>query len=316
MFLEGHDVGHHLAGMRAPRQAVDDRHRGMARQFHRTVVHRGADHDGVDIARQHARGIGRSSRRGRAASPAPVSMMTRRRAGACRRRTTPACASTACRRSSPASCRRADLARRRACARAFMARLRRRSCARRSLGGMSIEIEEVAARRSPLITRRSSASAAAAALVEPRRRRGRCARSLRRSRSSLTMSGGSSRTTLSPAATVSIFSARSASTSSAGRHHGVQADQQALAAHLGDHRRMAVLDLGEPLLEQQRDLAARDRGSRARASRRARRCRPPSPADCRRRSSRACRRSCPWPPRRSRGTRRPESRRRAPWPAP
>ena len=35
----------------------------------------------------------------------------------------------------------------------------------------------------------------------------------------------------------------------------LQADQQALAAHLRDHRRMPVLDLGEPLLEQQRHLA-------------------------------------------------------------
>ena len=41
-----------------------------------------------------------------------------------------------------------------------------------------------------------------------------------------------------------------------------QAEQQALAAHLGDHRAVAILDLGEPLLEQQRHLAARRRGSR------------------------------------------------------
>ena len=39
----------------------------------------------------------------------------------------------------------------------------------------------------------------------------------------------------------------------AGRHHGAQADQQSFAAHLGDHRRIAILDLREPLLEQQRD---------------------------------------------------------------
>ena len=37
-----------------------------------------------------------------------------------------------------------------------------------------------------------------------------------------------------------------------GRRHHAQADQQALAAHLGDHRGMAVLELGQPLLEQQR----------------------------------------------------------------
>ena len=36
-----------------------------------------------------------------------------------------------------------------------------------------------------------------------------------------------------------------------GRRHHAQADQQAFAAHLGDDRSMAVLDLGQPLLEQQ-----------------------------------------------------------------
>ena len=58
MFLEGHDIGHDLARMRAPRQAVDHRHRGMARQLGNVVGVERADHDGVDIARQHARGIG------------------------------------------------------------------------------------------------------------------------------------------------------------------------------------------------------------------------------------------------------------------
>ena len=115
---------------------------------------------------------------------------------------------------------------------------------------------------------------------------------------SLTISGGTRRTTLSPAPTVSSFSARNAST---GRRSGpshLQPDQQSFAAHLGDHRRMPVLDLGEPLLEQERDACARARGSPASAPRRAPRCPPPSRADCRRRSSRACRASCPWPPRR------------------
>ena len=35
------------------------------------------------------------------------------------------------------------------------------------------------------------------------------------------------------------------------RNHALEADQQALAAHLGDHGRMPVLDLGQPLAEQQ-----------------------------------------------------------------
>ena len=39
------------------------------------------------------------------------------------------------------------------------------------------------------------------------------------------------------------------------RHHAAQAEQQAFAAHLGDHARETILDLGEPLLEQQADLA-------------------------------------------------------------
>ena len=33
MLLEGHDVGHDLAGMRAPRQAVDDRNGGVPREL-------------------------------------------------------------------------------------------------------------------------------------------------------------------------------------------------------------------------------------------------------------------------------------------
>ena len=99
------------------------------------------------------------------------------------------------------------------------------------------------------------------------------------------------------------------------RNHA-QADQQAFAAHFGDHRGMAVLQFGQPLLEQQGVPAARARGSRRRSRRRARHWPPPSPADCRRRSSHACRRSCPWTLRPSPGRRRPESRRRAPWRSP
>ena len=58
MLLEGHDVGQHLAGMRAPRQAIDDRDGRVLRQLRDGVVIERADHDGVDIARQHARGVG------------------------------------------------------------------------------------------------------------------------------------------------------------------------------------------------------------------------------------------------------------------
>ena len=58
---------------------------------------------------------------------------------------------------------------------------------------------------------------------------------------SLTISGGSRRTTLSPAATVIISSVRSSSTISPSGGPSHEADQQAFAAHLGDHRRMPVL---------------------------------------------------------------------------
>ena len=58
MLLEGHHVGHHLAGMRAPRQPVDHRHGGVARELDQRLVIEDADHDGVDIAREHARGVG------------------------------------------------------------------------------------------------------------------------------------------------------------------------------------------------------------------------------------------------------------------
>ncbi len=59
MLLEGHHVGHHLAGMREAGQAVDHRHGGVAAPARRThVVVEDADHDRIDIARQHARGVG------------------------------------------------------------------------------------------------------------------------------------------------------------------------------------------------------------------------------------------------------------------
>ena len=58
MLLEGHDVGHHLARVRALGQPVDHRHRGVVGELDHVVVVERADHDGVDIARQHARGVG------------------------------------------------------------------------------------------------------------------------------------------------------------------------------------------------------------------------------------------------------------------
>src|SRR5258708_1882607 len=58
MLLERHQVRHHLAGMRAPRQPVDHVHGGGRGKLQQRVMVEDADHDGVDIARQHPRGIG------------------------------------------------------------------------------------------------------------------------------------------------------------------------------------------------------------------------------------------------------------------
>src|SRR6516165_8459623 len=58
MFLVCHQIGHHLAGMGAPRQAVDDGHGRVRGEFQKSVMVENADHDGVDITRQHARGVG------------------------------------------------------------------------------------------------------------------------------------------------------------------------------------------------------------------------------------------------------------------
>ncbi len=58
MFLVGHHVGHDLAGVRIVGQRVDDGNRRRVGEFEQAVMFLGADHDDVDIARQHPRGIG------------------------------------------------------------------------------------------------------------------------------------------------------------------------------------------------------------------------------------------------------------------
>ena len=55
--FEGHDIGHDLTGMRGLRQAVDHRDRRVSREFVEVFRAIGAEHDAVDVARQHPRGI-------------------------------------------------------------------------------------------------------------------------------------------------------------------------------------------------------------------------------------------------------------------
>ena len=50
-------VGHDLAGMRAFGQRIDHRHGGMLGKGQQHVVRETADGDGIDITRQHARGV-------------------------------------------------------------------------------------------------------------------------------------------------------------------------------------------------------------------------------------------------------------------
>ena len=56
--LEGHDIGHDLAGMGAAGEPVDHGHARMRGQFGQSFLWPGAEHDRVDVARQHACGIG------------------------------------------------------------------------------------------------------------------------------------------------------------------------------------------------------------------------------------------------------------------
>src|SRR5207247_2412011 len=47
----------YLTGMRAPRQTVYHRHASVAGKLNERVVIEGTDYDGVDVAREHARGV-------------------------------------------------------------------------------------------------------------------------------------------------------------------------------------------------------------------------------------------------------------------
>ena len=58
VFLEGHHVGHELAGMGGVGEPVDHRHRGVRRQFIQLFGGVRADGDDIDEARQHPCRVG------------------------------------------------------------------------------------------------------------------------------------------------------------------------------------------------------------------------------------------------------------------
>src|SRR6266700_4435177 len=58
MLLERHQIRHHLAGMRPPRQPVDDGNGGVRGKLQQRIVVENADHDGIDVTRQYPRGVG------------------------------------------------------------------------------------------------------------------------------------------------------------------------------------------------------------------------------------------------------------------
>ena len=58
MLLEGHDVGHELAGVAHVGEAVDDGDRGVGGEFVQAGHVVGPEHDGVDVAREDAGGVG------------------------------------------------------------------------------------------------------------------------------------------------------------------------------------------------------------------------------------------------------------------
>ena len=247
LFLEGHHVGQHLAGMRAPRQPVDHRHRGMAREFGHRLVVEDADHDRVDIARQHARGVGqrlaaaelhflRGQQHRLAAELAHGDVERYARAGrrlvedhrqrlAGQRRT-----------STPPRARAAFMARLLSIIPAstgFGISMRSRKCRT----PFPVMTPPPACRARGCVARQPRAGA-----IDARDRLGDfvLADDQRRQQPHHIVAGGD-RDHLLGAQFVDHLGDR--------RHHA-QADQQAFAAHLGDHRGVAILEFRQPLLEQ------------------------------------------------------------------
>ena len=57
MLLERHDVCQHLTGMGAISESVDDGHGRVGRHLEQIFMRRCANHDGVDVSRQHASSV-------------------------------------------------------------------------------------------------------------------------------------------------------------------------------------------------------------------------------------------------------------------
>src|SRR5262245_37855233 len=194
--------------MRAAGQAVDHRHGGVARELGQGVVIERADHDDVDVAREHAGGVGDGL------AAAELHLLAGQQDGLA-----PELAHGDV-KGHPCAGRGLveDHGQRAALERAHAASAPRLHGAARLDHSAQLlrrnvdEIEEVA---QPVGAHPAASRSRAIAALAMRAQ----ARSMRRTASatssSLTISGGKSRTTLSPAATVIIFSARSSSTKSA-----------------------------------------------------------------------------------------------------
>ena len=102
---DGEQVGQHLAGMQQVGEAVDDRDRGVAGQLLDVRVVEGADHDAVEVAREHPRGVPDRLAPAELDVAATRGRGRGRRAGRRRPRTTRGFGCCSWRRSSPASSR-------------------------------------------------------------------------------------------------------------------------------------------------------------------------------------------------------------------
>src|SRR6266550_891055 len=211
VLLESHNVGEHLAGMRTTSEAVDHRHSRVLGELQQRLVLSRADHDAIDVAREHPRRI----RDTFAATELHVVPGERDRLAAELAHGNVEGDPRAGRRPIEDHGQRA--AGERAFGLALALELRLHGAARLDHGaplglGNLREVEEMA---HPMRAHPVASFWRAATCASARRSQ---ARSMRRmpsaTSSSLTISGGRSRTTLSPPATTIIFWARSSSTSS------------------------------------------------------------------------------------------------------